>query len=364
MPADPRLLLITLALLSTLHSHVSAKDGEPPQIYLHTDHFLYSAPVSVDAFTSDWHGPYQGGEWAVALNEVEMGIHYQEWQLGYLYRHQAEARFSADSARLVYLTRNHLPLPTGEELALDLKVQQVITRGLRLGRRWQWEHLGLTPSLLLWQAERITDGALSGHASVVGDKDYDYQVAVDYHYTEDGLFGRENPAPTGTGYSLELSGSWQPVERLDLSWQLRNLYGFIDWPEAPRTRAEVTSATKHYDSDGYVVYSPSMSGWEGYDALHQRLRPSAQVVAEWHGADGVRLRGEALLFQQGGVAMLEYARPVGSVEIGLQAALAPVVGYGLGVRWRGVQARLLSDKPTDLHAARLIALSAGVVLRW
>jgi hypothetical protein len=81
--------------------------------------------------------------------------------------------------------------------------------------------------------------------------------------------------------SLDASMVWRINERFVVHAQARDLYGYLKWDRAPFTTATATSATKTFGADGYVNYSPTITGVEGSQNYRQRLHPRALLGVDY-----------------------------------------------------------------------------------
>ena len=266
-------LLLMLAILCLSSAEGKTLSG----VYMQADSLSFSEPVPVHGYFNDWRTPFHGGERGLTYNYAEAGIVEGNWALGLVARYDEYLHFSPDTAELYYRTTNHLPLQQGRHYAVDLHAQQFAARGLRLGF-----HYPLQPALTIGvglsylRGTQLTDGALRGEAVAINAKDYNYNIAVDYSYSEDHLFKRQVDTPTGQGYSLDLSLDWR-TERLAAHLRVTDLLGRLYWHDAPYTTATATSDTKAYGPDGYLIINPTLSGYEGNSSFAQRLPTRAHL---------------------------------------------------------------------------------------
>lgn len=265
-------LIISLLLLSSA-TPAFARDG----VYLLVDSFSYSEPVPVRGYFNQWHTPFHDGRRGLTYNYAEAGVIEGNWSLGLVTRYDEYLRFSPDTADLYYRTANHLPLPQGRHYAVDLNAEHFATDGLRLAFLYPIQpalHIGMGLSYL--QGNQLTDGTLRGAADVINATDYDYNLAVDYSYSEDHLFKRRVDTPTGRGYSLDLTMDWRG-DKLAAYLRVTDLLGRLYWHNAPYTLATVTSNTKSYGADGFLIINPTVSGYEGNRSFAQRLPTRAHL---------------------------------------------------------------------------------------
>lgn len=102
--------------------------------YAHMSGFGYSEPVAFRQFMSDWSGRISAGNAALLHAEMESGFEYGDWGIGLFWRDDGEARFNEDTAQLYYLLKNKLPLIVGKRYEIDLQIDQVRSKGVRIFR--------------------------------------------------------------------------------------------------------------------------------------------------------------------------------------------------------------------------------------
>ena len=266
-------LLLMLAILCLSSAEGKTLSG----VYMQADSLSFSEPVPVRGYFNDWQPPFHGGERGLTYNYAEAGIIEGNWALGVVARYDEYLHFSPDTAELYYRTANHLPLQQGRRYAVDLRAQHFAANGLRLGFNFPLRpSLSIGLGLSYLQGTQLTDGTLRGVADAINAKDYNYNLAVDYRYSEDHLFKRPVNTPTGRGYSLDLSLDWL-TERLAAHLRVTDLLGRLYWHNAPYTTATATSDTKTYGPDGYLIINPTLSGYEGNSSFAQRLPTRAHL---------------------------------------------------------------------------------------
>ena len=247
--------------------------------YFSVDTFAYSEPVPVDAMINKWNKHFSRGEDALTYNRIELGFTYQGFGIGVLKRYDIALEFSKDTSEFYYLTDNKLPLPVGKQYELDLQVKQTFSDGIRVNRTFQLNpqlktNVGFSYLRGLW----LMQGRMKGNATVVGDKDYDFNFDVNYVYSEDALFDRNVDKPNGQGFSIDVDIDWKITDATMAHLQVLDLLARMYWDNAPVTTATATSSTKSYDDDGYVIYNPALSGYEKYKDYTQKLPP--KITAE------------------------------------------------------------------------------------
>ena len=259
-------------------------------VYIDTDLFAYSEPVTIKGAYNNWSGPFRGGGTAFTHNRVETGVTYKTWSLGILKRYDYEMEFSPDTAEFAYRVENKQPLEVGRTYHLDLKARHSYSDGVRLSHQYQpTSNLQLMWGVSYLQGRTLTEGVLKGTVTALAEGDYDFEFDVDYLYSEDVLFDRAVQGPQGEGYSVDLNIDWQPLDDLTTSLTIKDLYGRIYWNNAPRTTATATSSVKEYDEQGFVVFKPALTGFETNENFTQTLPEKTTLLASYRLSQDVHL---------------------------------------------------------------------------
>ena len=258
--------------------------------YTNIQSISYSQPVSINAMISQWSPPFKGGDKALTYNRAEIGMTRQNWFIGIFERYDFLLTFSDQTAQLYFRTTNHLPLETGKQYAVRIEANAQFSRGVRLGFQHQlFPSLKAGAAVSYLQGLALTDGRLDGTAQAIASNDYNFQFDANYVYSHDALFSRSVQAPQGNGYSLDIHLNWQPSTRLAGQLTVADLLGRIYWNKAPYTIATASSATKTYDTDGYVHYNPVISGLESNKDFVQRLPRKIFAATQYQLTQKVKL---------------------------------------------------------------------------
>lgn len=333
---------------------LSAADVRP---FMQLDSFSHSEPVAIDALFHEWHDSFHGGGVVLTRTRGEAGVEAGPWRLGVIQRLDYQVAMSRDTAEFIYLTNNHKELEQGRRYRLSAEVHHLYSSGLALAYRGEFnDSLSFELSGELLEGRKLTSGSISGYAHALQANDYDFAFVVDYAYSRDGLFGRQASAPSGQGYSLGFSLNYEPQDRLAFGLDVDDVYGQVDWRDAPYTYATATSATKSYGDDGYVVYEPALSGIESYQDYQQTL--------PWHARLSARYRptpSDVLSLSY------DYYQIKGFASVGFQHQVLPGFGlggglnldaraYGLTLTYGGLSLQLVGDA-ARLEDMRTLGLS-------
>ncbi len=282
--------LILLSVLVTFAAYAGADEYGP---YVAVQSVSYSEPVTLKFMLGDRQTPLKKGSKAFTYNKAEVGFRWGNWQFGVVERLDYQLEFSSETAELIYLAENRLPLEEGKEYELRIRAQHNYSHGFRLAYRHKFSsriNVGLAASYL--QGKAFTDGTIQGSATVLGEKNYEFQFDADYSYSRDILFERDVVSPSGNGYSLDLNIDWRPNKYFMAQLEVVDLIGRMFWDNAPFTTATASSNTKTFDEEGYVRYDPAVSGFESNKDFTQTLPRKIFIASKYQWSPSVGLLAE------------------------------------------------------------------------
>ncbi|MGD8939010.1 MAG: hypothetical protein PVJ72_06500 [Gammaproteobacteria bacterium] len=288
--------------------------------YIVIDSFTRSESVPIsDIVDDEWDSPIKNGDTAFSYNWAEIGATYKGFGLGYLSRYDYELKYSRDTAEFYHLVNNKKALPIGEQFNLLLIAKQIYSEGLRLSYQFQInKQLEFTIGGSYLKGLKLTEGKLSGAATAIAEKDYDFKADVNYFYSKDVLFKRKVNSPEGVGYSIDTQVNWNVLRDLSMRLQIVDLVGSIYWSDAPNTTAIATSDIKEYDEDGYVKYKPVLKGNRSYQDFTQKLDPRVNLQFNYAFNSSAEVVGRIYRYEPGTFYQLggEYAfNPSDRVQI-------------------------------------------------
>ena len=345
--------LILSSVLVTFSTYVAADEYQP---YLAIQSVSYSEPVTLKFMLGERQTPLKKGNKAFTYNRAEVGFRWGNWQFGVLERLEYLLEFSPETAELIYLAENRLPLEEGREYELRIRAQHNYSHGFRLAYRHTFSssiNVGFAASYL--QGKAFTDGALQGNATVLGEKNYEFQFDADYFYSNDILFERDIAPPSGNGYSLDFNVEWRPSKYFTAQLDVVDLAGEMFWDNAPFTTATASSDTQTFDEEGYVRYDPAVSGFESNKNFTQTLPRKIFIATRYQWSPSFGLLAE-----------LQDYKVARFTSVGAEwcyrhnncfQSLYNTTIKALSLRYKGhgVQVELASDE-LDLDQARYFAL--------
>ncbi|MCI4406389.1 MAG: hypothetical protein JHC35_03745 [Sulfuricurvum sp.] len=260
-------------------------------VFLTTSAFIATDPVSVKGFFDDnWGGNYtprNGTNLALASARAEIGGTVNGWRIGYIHRLETMVEASRDFIDLIHTVKNSEDLPIGRQYNLDFKINGFQADGLHIAKAipiYTSNDLNIQGGMgiSLLRGIRTQQGLISGSATATSDKNYDFYGTVDYYYSSNYLYKLDVNTPTGYGASSDI-GLCVDWGKFHSELAINDLLGFIQWDQAPYTNAILTSSTKSYDSNGYVQYSPTITGLEITKEHTQYFDPKGFASIRYNG---------------------------------------------------------------------------------
>jgi len=266
-------------LLVFVSSNVTSIEVTP---FVRASLFYNTEPISYKAFIDDWDDHFWGGRKAIGLTSVEAGVGIDKWQISIFQRSVSYLKFHAETAEVLYLINNKLPLSPDRRYRVDLEMKHMLADGFRIGRKivaspkFDW-NLGLS----LLSGKKIMDGSLIGYISAKSESDYDFDnINLDYYYSVDRIFNHEAKNPSGQGLSVDMNFEWKPNKLFKVGWFIGDLFAFVDWHAAPTTVAQLESDNKTFDENGYVKIDPILKGNQSQKDFRQYLPLHSNILTE------------------------------------------------------------------------------------
>lgn len=243
------------------------------QFFSEFEYLSHTPSQPIQDFESNWSSPYREADSALQYVQFAVGLQFENWRIAYVYQEFGNLRYVPDSGKFYWLSENNLPLEINREYEVDIDAFYYRAQGLRISFLQAFNNNWLTKiGLELLQGNSLLAGSLKGQVTPLSDSDYDFNdINIDYYYSNDFLFEREVKTPTGNGLSVDWSLSWRQDRKTNMSVDIKNLYGLINWNDAPHTVARVSSDNKEYDANGYVIVHATLQGKHAFHDYRQQL---------------------------------------------------------------------------------------------
>ena len=206
----------------------------------------YAEPVSIKAFTDDWHDNLKTGYKAFLQGRAEISTKNQHRQLSILWRYDYLLDFSEQTAQIYHAYKNnYLPIAQ-QDYPLFIKAKYSESYGVRWLQYQEFnKNLKLGLAINLLKGYKITDGQLEGNVNFKqqGFKVKDInnmQMDVNYYYDEPQLKEEQlewyPKNPSALGFSVDAELAWQINPKTHFLVQINDIYGRLYWHDIPTTQ--------------------------------------------------------------------------------------------------------------------------------
>lgn len=251
--------------------------------FMELDADQYSESIPVHELRHHWRQGYRPGNQAFSHNRLEFGYREGHAEWGWILRYDYDARYSEDTAELIYREETDRRVPAGRDYHLQLQVNHNRSQGLFVGHRHQFfeGRFRFHVRAYFLFGQYLEQGRLTGSASVDQSDELAAQLNLNYRYSEDKLLDRQTGSPDGYGLASDLAFTWRPVSAIRMDLQIQDWFYHMLWDEAPLTEARASTDVVERDEDGFFNYRPLLSGVETNRSFTQTLDPSvrAQILA-------------------------------------------------------------------------------------
>lgn len=270
----------------TKHYHLSLEYNNANDVLALKDATRYS-------WQSEGYSPREGSNIAIIDHRVDLGMNLNSWYIGYALRYDMFVKTDRSTMDIMQLINTQSDLPFGRQYDIYLKTFGVASHNLILSKSFMLlPNLKAFAGVSLIQAFATQDGFVDAYANVLSKNEYDFEGYSEYYYDKNLLYTLDVDKPTGYGYSLMLGLEYH-YRAHTLRFLAQDIASTIYWQALPYSEVLMTSDTKEYDSNGYVKYKPSISGYELYRDYPQKLE--SKYLLEYEYQQNQKLSGKVAL---------------------------------------------------------------------
>jgi len=239
---------------------------------------------------------------------------------------------SRDSSDLIRQYTGSSGYDVGRTYQLDLRIKGFIADGSRFSKSFkqdvgdQWQ-IDWGVGLSSLHGRRIKLETLSGQVvtlnaqdvdATVFLKDFDNQIDIGDLAKFNAPYGRLL-ASSGQGSAMDVGMVLHHAESgLSAEMAIADLLGSIDWSNLPNNVANISTANKYYDANGYVHFNASASQTSSYQSFTQYLDPKLWLAANYANGEyelqGATSYTSGYLFPQLGLKYIFDPQWAGSVD--------------------------------------------------
>ncbi|QOY52835.1 hypothetical protein [Candidatus Sulfurimonas baltica] len=266
------------------------------QFYSKAELFAANDPFSIKELFNDLQGDLHaksGENLALAFARVDIGFSDDTWgYFGYAYRQEVAISASEDMVKLLYNAKNDIDFETSKVYNLSMEIDGFESHGLVVANSFElykkngWK-FSAGFGLEFLYARQMQDGYILGDATAISEYDYDFSASSYYRYTENYLYDLDVEKSQAYGYTSHISLLLED-DTFSFLLLVNDLSGKLYWDDVPYSYVEMSSDNKSYDENGYVTYSPTISGIERAENYTQSL------MRKWRFEGGVSFEKSAI----------------------------------------------------------------------
>jgi len=247
------------------------------------EYLIASDPISLDGMFHDWHGVYhpKSGE-NIALQDMRIDIGTQinpSFYVGYFYRYNVGIKTGKDFTDFFYRVKNHIDLDPNRVYRLDLDIEGVEQSGIAISHTHflinnTHTRLQIGGAISLGVGHDMQEGSIHGKAKIIDNKTYYAVGDISSYYTHNYLYDLDVDQASAYGFGSDIAISYyNKTDTWGIDFLMNDLYSRLYWKDLPYSKVEIETENHSYDEDGYVHYSPSISGLELYRNFTQKISP-------------------------------------------------------------------------------------------
>jgi hypothetical protein len=274
-----------------------ANNGLTRSVYADALAFEGNDSVAMRQYTGKWQGdytPHSGDNLGLLFARAETGAQWNGFRLGALYRAEAIIKASPDTSDLVWQYHNSSGYDTGRTYQVNYRIEGFEANGARLSKSFQsalgnaWQ-LSWGAGMSLLNGKQIKVETMTGQVVTLSSTDFNADVIQNSTYSglDTSGAGKFNPpfgmrpSVSGQGYALDLGLTLRRQDGLRLEAAVNDLAASIRWKNLPNYAANYNSATKYFDTSGYVHFNPTATAQSSYQDLTQTLDPKLWLAAAY-----------------------------------------------------------------------------------
>jgi len=229
----------------------------------------------------DAYTPKEHTNIALINHRADIGMLWDTLYIGYAFRYDIFIKTDKSTLDILNLVNSREDLPLNHQYNIDLEAYGFSSDNLIISKEFdiissKSKELKIYGGFSIIRASKMENGKLKANANIVSKKEYNFDGLLDYYYTHNSIYDLDVEEATGYGYSLNF-GLFYRYNRHSILFLAEDFASNIYWNNLPYSQVNITSNRKEYDSNGYVKYKPSISGYELYRDYTQKLKTNLKL---------------------------------------------------------------------------------------
>lgn len=266
------------------------KEHKPSVLTSKLSYFIANDAISLEEFFGDWQAHYHprlGKNIALQDMRVDIGGNfYKDFYLGVFHKYNVFVKTDKDFADLYHTIKNKEDFYHDRDYLLNLDIQGIKYSGFILSKNSLLYHdsensIMIGGALSFLFGHDMQEGAIRGRATSPSEKMYQVSAQSTYHYTYNYLYDLDVESASGFGYGADIALAYTN-SKYDFGIKIiaNDIFSRIYWKDLPYSFVDIQTENKTFDGDGYVKYSPSISGVEKYIDFTQDIEARYKLVFE------------------------------------------------------------------------------------
>jgi hypothetical protein len=203
------------------------------QIFFRVDSYSYSEPISIASFINKFDGDLDNGDHAVSSSQLTLGVNYDNFSFSVIKRLDYFYKFTNDTARFYYQTKNDVSFVSQQRYQLDLQMSHLEASGLKVAYQWKLPSnitLAIAGSYL--KTSDFYQAKLLGQAVWQGIDDFQIDAPAEIVSAHNELLQYPETDAEGEGVTLDVVVAWQINQQWQLALSVNDAFSRIDWRDA------------------------------------------------------------------------------------------------------------------------------------
>ena len=331
--------------------------------------FIANDPMPIKEFLDDWHGEYtpKDKENIALLNSrFDLGIYLNNLYFGYFYQYDVFIDTNKDFTDLFYAVKNKNDLEIGRHYSLDLDIQGIKQHGVMLSKNSKLVEndsysLSFGGAVYLSYALDMQDGFTKGDAQASGSKDYIVEGSSSYYYTHNYLYHLDISNSSGYGFGSHIGLFFKDKKNnFQIKFLINDALSKIYWKDLPYSKILLKTQNKSYDKNGYLKYTPTISGLEQYRDYTQTLSPKYKLESSFILEDGAIFGGVDFAYSElfPFIKVLYKFDDLQKFELSYESRFE---SFGVGYSYKNFNISIMAD---DISNISSLGLNSNFIFRF
>jgi hypothetical protein len=207
-----------------------------------------------------------GTNYAYMNSRLDFGGYYNDYYIGVSKRADFYIKTNKDTANFIYDLISENNLTPNYVYDIDLYLKAYMLNSFMIGKKFVSDRFSVFLGGELISVQEYQDGYMNGKVISLSNNDYYYNAYADYYFSKNYLYKGWNYEKPSNGYGrsfyLSLKYNINNLSKIELN--INDLFGKLFIKNSPHSIVYLNSSNKKYDSNGYIVYDPLISGKEEY----------------------------------------------------------------------------------------------------